>query len=194
MQNFVKHAANWILESTKAIRRLGRTTVSSACAFAGMTLFFMASSHAQTMINGPISTNAHWTASGGPYVISGSVAIQNGAVLSIDAGVTIFMEPAAELSVVAGSVKASGIQGNPIRVRSDKTRQGGAAAPGDWKQWSFLPGTTATQLDYVEFENGSGLLVKGSAPVFNNLNIHHQLGAAITVDLQVQSLGWLVQV
>lgn len=160
----------------------------------GVLLFAMAAllalpAQAQTTVSGAIGANTRWNVAGAPYVVSGNVSIENNAVLTIDPGVTVFMGAGTSLTVVAGSIRAAGTSAARIRVLSDKTRQGGAAAPGDWKNWVFTAGTRDTQLDNVDFEYGSGLQVRGSAPVFNNLALRNHLGAAISVDLTASPSG-----
>ena len=152
-------------------------------------LLFVPAALAQTPISGAITSNAHWTVADGPYLVSSDVSIQNGAVLTIDPGATIYMGANASLTIQAGSIQAIGTAAKTIQVLSDKTRQGLNAAPGDWKQWVFGPGTVNTRLDYVEFAFGSGLAVQGSAPVFNYLNLHDHQGPAITVDLAASPSG-----
>ena len=120
---------------------------------------------AQTMVSEAIAADAHWTLANSPYVISGDVAVQGGAMLTIDAGVTVYMAANAGLTVQAGGIRAAGTTANPIRVLSDKTRQGQVAAAGDWNQWVFNAGTVNTQLDHVLFQHGKGLVVNGAAPV-----------------------------
>lgn len=149
----------------------------------------MGSATAQTPVAGAISANTRWTVAGGPYVIAGEVVIQNGAVLTIDPGVTAYMGAGASVKVQGGSIKAAGTQALPIKVLSEKTQLGGAAAAGDWKQWVFASSPVNSQLDYVLFDHGSGLVVQGSSPILNFLNIRNQLGAAITVDLAASPSG-----
>ncbi|MBS1210573.1 MAG: Fibronectin type domain protein, partial [Proteobacteria bacterium] len=144
---------------------------------------------AQTQVSGSIMVNTHWLVAASPYVLSGDVVLQNGAVLTIDPGVTVYMANNAKLTLQTGSLRASGTAANPIRVLSDKLRQGSTGVPGDWDQWVFNAGTVNTQLDYVVFEHGKGLQVKSAAPVFNNLDIRNNLGAAITVDLGASLSG-----
>ena len=144
---------------------------------------------AQTPVSGSISSNARWTVADGPYLINGDVTIQNGAALTIDAGATVYMGANASLTVQAGSIQALGTAANPIQVLSDKARLGQNPASGDWKQWVFGPGTVNTRLEHVEFYHGSGLAVQGSTPVFNYLNVHDQLGAAIMIDLAASPSG-----
>lgn len=152
-------------------------------------LLLVPSALAQTAVSGAIASNARWTVADGPYLINGDVTLQNGAALTIDAGAVVYMGANASLTVQAGSIQALGTVTNPIQVLSDKTSLGQAAAPGDWGQWVFGAGTVNTRLDYVEFAHGRGLAVTGSSPVFNYLNIHDQLGAAITIDLAASPVG-----
>lgn len=144
---------------------------------------------AQTAVSGAIAVDTHWTSAGAPYIVSGDLVVQNGAQLTIDPGVSVFMALDASLTVQAGAIKASGTASQPIQVLSDKTRQGQAAAPGDWKQWTFNPGAVNTRFDHVVFRHGSGLAVTGSAPIFNNTSIENHQGAAMTVDLAASPSG-----
>ncbi|EIL98071.1 hypothetical protein RHOFW104T7_15385 [Rhodanobacter thiooxydans] len=144
---------------------------------------------AQTAVSGAIKVNMHWTAAGGPYLLSGDVLIQDGAVLAIDAGTEIYMGADASLTVQSGSVQARGTAALPVLVRSDKSRNGLVAAPGDYRAWTFSPGSVDTQLEHVRFEYGSGLVARGSAPVFNYLDIRNNRGAAISIDLAASPAG-----
>jgi hypothetical protein len=176
------------VEDGTGICRTGRLLASWWFTFVGL-LFFAASATAGTPVSGAIAVNTRWTVADSPYLLSGDVVVQNGAVLTLDPGVTIYMGANAGLTVQAGGIQALGTAANPIRVLSDKTRLGQTAALGDWKQWVFNPGTVNTRLDHVLFEHGSGLAVKGSAPVLNYLTLSNHQGAAITVDLAASPTG-----
>ncbi len=152
-------------------------------------LAFVPAAFADTQVSGAIAVNTQWTKSGSPYVVSGDVVVQNNAVLKVDAGVTVYMAIGASLTVQAGSVQASGTSAEPIRVLSDRTRSGQAAAPGDWKKWVFNAGTANTKIEHAAFEHGSGLAVNGSAPVFNYLVLRHHQGPAIQIDLAASPSG-----
>lgn len=144
---------------------------------------------AQTPVSGTITENTRWTTTNGPYVVSGDLVVQNDAVLSIDPGVTVYMASSSSLTVESGGVQALGTAPNPIRVLSDKTRTGLTGAPGDYKAWTFNSGATDTQLEHVVFEHGAGLIVQGSAPALNYLDLRNNQGAAITVDLSASPSG-----
>jgi hypothetical protein len=152
-------------------------------------LFLAVPALAQTLVSGDITDNTQWTLLGSPYLLSGDVNLLGGATLTIGPGVTVYMGSNANLRVQAGAIQANGTQANPISVLSDKLRLGQTAAPGDWGQWVFTAGTVNTRLDHVLFEHGSGLVVQGSSPVFNYLNLRNQQGAAITVDLVASPSG-----
>jgi hypothetical protein len=153
------------------------------------SLTFASAAFAETSVSGAIAVNTQWTKAGAPYVVTGDVVVQNNAVLTIDAGVVIYMGASASLTVQAGSIQASGTTVEPIRVLSDRSRSGQTAAPGDWKQWTFNAGTVNTKLERVTFEHGSGLVVKGSAPVFNYLSLRLHQGPAILIDLAASPTG-----
>jgi hypothetical protein len=157
--------------------------------FALVLLLFASSAIAETPVSGAIAVNTHWASANSPYLLSGDVVVQNGAVLTIDSGVTIYMAANASLTIQAGSIQGIGTAANPIRVLSDKTRLAQNAAPGDWKQWMFNPGTFNTRLDHVQFEHGSGLVIHGSAPVLNYIDINNHQGAAISIDLAASPTG-----
>ena len=144
---------------------------------------------AQTVVPSVIGVNSVWSVADSPYLVNGNTVLQGGAVLTVEPGVTVYMGANAGLSLQSGSIRALGTPVKPIRVLSDKARLGQAASPGDWGQWVFNAGTVNTQLDHVAFEHGSGLVVNGAAPVFNNLSIRSHQGAAITLDLAASPTG-----
>ncbi len=177
-----------------SLRQWVKTRITSLCksgavALVGAWLLSGAVVHAQTSVSGPVPSDARWTLEQSPYLVEGNVVVQNGATLTIDAGVAVYMAPNTGLTVQSGSLRAMGHPENPIRVLSNATRLGQAAAPGDWAQWVFSPGATGTQLEHVVFEHGRGLVVQGSAPVFNNVTVRHQQGPAISMDLAASPRG-----
>lgn len=171
--------------------RVGRTARRIACSLlllAGSALC-AGLAGAQTPVAAMIATDARWTLAGSPYLLSGDVVVQNGATLTVDPGVTVYMGASSSLTVQGGAIKALGTAASTIQVLSDKTRLGQTAAPGDWKQWTFNAGTVNTRLEHVTFQHGRGLAVYGSAPTFNFLDLRNHQGAAITIDLAASPTG-----
>jgi hypothetical protein len=154
-----------------------------------LLLQFNSQAVAQTSVSGAITANTQWTLAGSPYIVTNDLVVQNGAMLTIDAGVTIYMGANASVTIHAGVIQAQGVASNGIRVLSDKSRLGQAAAPGDWNQWVFNSGTTNTRLEYVLFEHGRGLSVNGAAPILNYIDVRNHQGAAITIDLAASPSG-----
>jgi hypothetical protein len=144
---------------------------------------------AQTALTGNIISNTQLLQTQSPYLITGEVVIDQGAALTIEQGVTIYMAFDAALTVKRGSIRAIATEDNPITVTSDQIRQGQKASPGDWKHWGFQKDTVNTRLDYVSFEYGQGLAVYGLAPEFNYLTLKHHQGAAVTIDLAASPTG-----
>lgn len=144
---------------------------------------------AQTAVSGNVSGEVRWTQAGSPYLVTGVVVIGDGASLAIDPGTSIYMGANSEVVVRGGSVKATGTFESPIRVLSEKTRQGFAGAPGDWKQWVFEASVVPSRLDNVVFEHGHGLAVYGASPVFNYLDLRNHDGAALSLDLLASPSG-----
>ena len=136
-----------------------------------------------------MSSDAHWTSEQAPYIVEGNVVVQNGATLTIDPGVAVYMAPNTSVTVQSGSLKAVGNPQSPIRVLSNATRLGQTAAPGDWAQWVFSPGASNTRIEHVVFEHGRGIVIQGSAPVFNNVTVRHQQGPAMSMDLAASPSG-----
>lgn len=145
---------------------------------------------AEIQVSGPLKADSHWTRQAGPYVVSGHLVVQDGAMLTIDAGTEIFMQPGSRLSVEQGGIDAQGAANAPIRVRSARSRDGGSAMPGDYGPWTFTAGTRATtKLEHVTFEHGQGLAVMGAAPVFNYVDVRYAQGPAISIDLAASPSG-----
>lgn len=145
--------------------------------------------HAQTPVTGTLEADARWSTAYSPYRITGDLVIRNGASLTIDPGVVIYMAAGANVRVESGAIQAAGRADQPIQVLSDKARLGQTPGAGDWGQWQFNAGTVRTRLEWVQFQHGSGLAVRGSAPVLNQLSFKSHQGAAISVDLQASPSG-----
>ncbi len=156
-------------------------------ALAGLALAFAV--QADTLVSGILNGDNRWTLADSPYRLTGDVVVQNGATLNIDAGVTVYMAANTNLIVQSGGLQVLGTAAAPIRVLSDKTRLGQVSAPGDWNQWLFTSGAGAVRLEHMQFKDGRGLAIEGSAPVLNHVDIRDMAGAAITLDLSASPSG-----
>lgn len=154
----------------------------------GLLLAFSSTSFA-TDISGPITTSARWTVANSPYVVTADVEVTNSAIITIDAGVVVYMKPGTSIYVRNGAVKATGTAQDPIRVLSEKQQLQLPAFPGDWKHWVFESASNISILEHVHFEYGSGIKVIAAAPIFNFVSIRYQQGPAIAVDLHSSLSG-----
>jgi hypothetical protein len=154
-------------------------------------LFFAGGTNAATNVSGAVTANSVWSVENSPYIITGDVLIQNGATLAIKAGVTIFMAQGTSLTVQSGALQALGTVQLPIRFTSKKILDGQQSVPGDWQHVGFGSGiSNSTKLEYVSIEYGSGVVVSSASPVFNNVTISNNKGAAITADLASSITGY----
>ncbi|WP_156401325.1 hypothetical protein [Duganella sp. Root1480D1] len=146
--------------------------------------------HAQTTVSGPVRTNQTWGARGSPYMVDADVAIEAGAVLTIEPGVTVRLGANANLVVSEGALRAVGTVAAPIVLTASTDMPGGSPAAGAWGNVSFLEGTSAsTRLEWVQVNYGKGILIQGASPVLNYVDIRHSSGAAVQMDLRSSPSG-----
>jgi parallel beta-helix repeat protein len=111
-----------------------------------------------TYVHDAISVSTEWTQANSPYILQNDVAVQKGAVLTIDPGVTVqFMTPsnahASTNLVIQGAIKAVGAYTNPIH---------------------FVPATTGSLWGALYFVNADSAnclmqdcVVNGGSVIFN---------------------------
>jgi hypothetical protein len=146
--------------------------------------------HAQTTVSGPIRTNQTWALSGSPYIVDVDVAIEAGAVLTIEPGVTVRLGANANLAVSEGALRAEGSAAAPIILTAASDIQGGSPAPGAWGHLSFTEGTSpATKLEWVQVNYGKGIRIQGASPTLNYVDVRNSSGAAIQMDLRSSPSG-----
>lgn len=146
--------------------------------------------HAQTTVSEPIRTNQTWSASGSPYIVDADVAIEAGAVLTIEPGVTVRMGVNANLVVSNGTLRAEGSAATPIVLTASSDIPGGSPSAGAWGNLSFQEGTsTATRLEWVQVNYGKGIRIQGASPTLNYVDIRNSSGAAIQMDLRSSPSG-----
>ncbi|WP_426166032.1 hypothetical protein [Pseudoduganella sp. R-34] len=146
--------------------------------------------HAQTTVSGPIRTNQTWAASGSPYIVDADVAIEAGAVLTIEPGVTVRLGANANLVVSDGALRAEGSAATPIVLTSASDVPSGSPAPGAWGNLTFMEGAaSSTRLEWVQVNYGKGIRIQGASPILNYVDIRNSSGAAIQVDLNSSPSG-----
>ena len=149
---------------------------------------------AATEVAGVLTEDTTWTQAQAPYLVTADINISNGALLTIEPGVTVLMNPEANLIVSQGALRALGNAEQAIVLTSARdtgTPNELNAAPGDWGQLVFLAGTRSadTRLDSVEIRYGKGIRIESASPQLDRLRIHNNAGAAISVDLHSSPSG-----
>jgi len=182
------------LERPMGIAAPEKRSATRTCAWAVACSWLLATllpslALSQTTVGGAIATNTTWSAAAGPYLVNSDVVVQNGAQLIIEPGATVYVGAGRSISVQSGALRAIGTAAAKIVVTSDRLRTGANAAAGDWNSLLFASGTTNTRLEHVVVEYGSGVVVNGSAPTFNNVDIRYHAGPAVSVDLSASPSG-----
>lgn len=172
---------------------LGSRLVALAGALALVAGSCLANAAGPSAVSGSISSNTSWLAADSPYVLSGDVQITDGAILSIQPGVTVLMNSDASLTVTSGALSAQGTSDQPITITSvnDVAGSSTAATPGDWHSVSFLDGTidASSKLDHVSVRFGHGIVISSSSPTLSDVDISNNTGSAISLDLESSPKG-----
>ncbi|MEK7415806.1 MAG: IPT/TIG domain-containing protein, partial [Planctomycetota bacterium] len=156
-----------------------------------MLLCLSANVHAATSVSGPITANTVWSAAQSPYEVTGDVMVNNAATLTIEPGVTVYMDPGTNLVVNSGALRAMGTAVQPIVFTSATDNGTGTPAAGDWGALRFLNGTNdgTTVLEHAEVRYGQGIVIESASPTLNYVMIRNNGGAAITIDLNSSPVG-----
>jgi len=120
---------------------------SSQDAFQGQTV-----TPADTVINSDITADTTWTLAGSPYRITEEVHVTTGATLTIEPGVTVWIEKNLKLYVDGGAtIIAKGTPTNPITF--DRYRDPETGLAPRWKNIRLYPNSTS-YFRYVDFAYG----------------------------------------
>ena len=146
---------------------------------------------AATLVSGAVTTNTSWTLAQSPYQVTADVVIQNGAMLTIDPGVTVGFDSGTNLTIGVGALNVRGTAGQPILFTSSLEVAGSNPTAGDWGQIRFLDLTNdaASIIEHAGIRYGHGITIQSASPTFNYLQIDSNLGAAISIDLNSSPKG-----
>lgn len=119
--------------------------------------------HAQTNVSGTINSNTTWSAVNSPYVVTSSVTVESGIILTIETGVEVQFNSSTELSV-EGTLTADGT----IFTSAQSTQN-----PGDWQglELSSISGSAITLTDCQILYATSGLRAQGGSADLTNVSI-----------------------
>lgn len=169
--------------------RGARATASLLCA--AVLLALVDAAQAATTASGPVLVDTLWRAQDGPVEVLGDVDVVNGATLTIEAGVTVYMASNTSIVVTQGALRVAGTQQNPVVITSTRDRGTDTPAPGDWGQLRFLDGTrdADTVLEHLEVRYGKGVAMQAASPTLNSVTIAGHAGPAISIDLASSPAG-----
>lgn len=111
-----------------------------------------------TYVGGPISTPTTWTLANSPYIVTGTVTVQQGAILTIEPGVTISFTAGTGMRIgttaASGRLVAAGTGSLPIRF----TALAASPVSGFWDGIEFSANSLSNTLRYCVVEYaGTGI-------------------------------------
>ncbi len=108
-------------------------------------------------VSGAVLADTTWTAAAGPYQVTGTLTVENGATLTIEPGTTVYMGSGANLVVASGGrLVAEGTETANIRF---------ASVPGSGTSWGGFTvfggeGSPETRFAYTRFEGNSATCIQ----------------------------------
>jgi titin len=146
----------------KRISHIGLSIMLILAICAGLITLISENAEAGTPKSGSISGDETWDLAGSPYWIEGDVVVENGVILTIDAGVEVKFNGYYSL-YVDGDLNAFGTQPSNIFIGSNQS----SPAEGDWDRIQ-INSTGHAEVNNVTINYGSiGILLESSS--YNNI-------------------------
>ena len=124
-----------------------------AVLFAMLAFLSVGCASAATYVSGPITSDTTWTLANSPYIVVGSVLVNNGVTLTIEPGVTVKFDSGLALRI-DGTLIAQGTSDSMITFTSNQT----TPAAGDWGYILFTDSSTDASYDVNENYTGGCIL------------------------------------
>ncbi len=139
-----------------------------------LCLFFQCV-EAQTNISGAIVTNTTWNLAGSPYIVTGTVTVNNGITLTVDSAVVVRFTSGQQLNV-NGTLSA-----RHALFTSSKDTVGGSPAKGDW---NFIHLGDWNAYATASFDNCK-IRYAGTATTSNHGSIHVYRGTVNFISSEI---------
>ena len=145
-----------------------------------------------TYVEGNITVDTTWTAAGSPYIVTGNILVENGAILTIEPGVIVKFNSAKAIQV-DGQLVARGTETDPILFTSNHP----SPTAGDWAGIWFTDSSidasydeagnylSGTVMQYCTIKYGGGsspaLKIESASPFIDNCVIKNNNSPAIYI-------------
>ncbi|WNG28592.1 hypothetical protein F0U62_34760 [Cystobacter fuscus] len=175
-------------EGTATSVTLGTTTVTASATADGVTQQGQASlsiiQKPPTLHATPITANETWSVADNPHVVRGQVPVDNGATLTLEAGVDVRFEQDAELRIRDGQLLAPGTAQAPIQLAADNS-----STPGFWRGMVLATDKSVSRLSHVSLSHcgnsaGEGAclaVLNKAAPVLQYVSVRGSGSAGVKV-------------
>jgi hypothetical protein len=135
-----------------------------------------------TNVSGTISQDTIWTATGSPYILTGSIRVLAGIVLTIEPGVTVQSDAGHDIGV-EGVLNAVGTATQPIRFSPTPSNE----RPGFWGGFD-VNGNGQLQLEHADVGYTVGAILFNnsnttSSVTLKNTTVHHDSDYPISVGI-----------
>jgi type IX secretion system substrate protein len=129
-------------------------------------LFIVKQINAQTNVSGGIHSNTTWSLSGSPYIVTDTVVVFPGVILTIQPGVTVKFANNKGIEIRQAQLIAVGTKIDSITFTSNST----TPTPGIWTTINLNGGSLTSKFTYCNFKYGGDALQNNTT---NSLVVSH---------------------